>query len=217
MNKLRVIDLDTMDYDAALTIMHKVRDEVEQGEDDTLILVEHNPVITIGLDGGRHNIIDTAYIKEHDIPVKHIDRGGGAVVHNNGQLVGYPVMKVASMPVDLMTGIVDTMSDIVSAFKVKPKKGKEPGLWVSDGKIGFVGMKIHNRVSLHGFAINVSNDLALFDIIETCGVRSQKVTNLTLTTKSMVSMERVKHVAISRFARKFRYLPDKIILKEGRA
>jgi lipoyl(octanoyl) transferase len=213
MKKLRIIDLDTMDYNSAGDIMSEVRDEVEHGADDTLILLEHNPVITIGSDGNEYSVIDTSYIKEQGIPVIHTDRGGGAVVHNNGQLVGYPVMKLSNMPLDLLSGIVEIMADAVSEFNVKPKKGEEPGLWVADRKICFVGMKIHNKVTTHGFAINISNDLTLFKAIKTCGVENEKITNLTLSTKKMVSMDMVKHVVISKFSRRFDYLPDKFILR----
>ncbi len=211
MKKLRIIDLDTIDYDSAKDIMSAVRNEVEHGADDTLILLEHNPVVTIGSDGDGNSIVDASYIKECGIPVIHIDRGGGAVVHNNGQLVAYPVMKVQNMPVDLLACIVETMADVVAEFNVKPKKGEEPGLWVGDRKIGFVGMKIQNNVSTHGFAINVSNDLNLFKTIRTCGVENAEITNLVLSIKKIVSMDMVKHVVISRFSRRFDYLPDRFI------
>ncbi len=215
MKKLRIIDLDTMDYHAAGEIMREVRDEVEHGANDTLILVEHNPVITIGSDGSEFSIVDTAYIKKQGIPVVHTDRGGGAVVHNNGQLVGYPVMRLSDMPLDLLKGIVDTLADVVAEFNVKSEKGDEPGIWVSGSKIGFVGMKIHNRVSTHGFALNISNDLDLFRAIETCGVQNERVTNLTLQTRRMISMDNLKQIFISKFSRRFNYIPDQFIMKEG--
>ncbi len=217
MKKLRIVDLGTMDYGPAIEVMRDIRNEVEHGADDTIILVEHNPVITIGSDDNEYSIIDAGYVKEQGIPVIRTDRGGGAVVHNNGQLVGYPVMKLSDMPVDLLSSIVETLSDVVAGFNVKAEKGTEPGLWVSGRKIGFVGMKIHHKVSMHGFAINVSNDLNLFQAIKTCGVAQEKITSLTLSTKKMVSMDMVKDVVISKFSKRFYYLPDKFILKEGNA
>lgn len=213
MRKLRIIDLNTMDYGPAMEVMQNVRDEVENGEDDALLLVEHNPVITIGSDGSAYSVLDEEYVKRKGITVVHVDRGGGAVAHNNGQLVGYPVMKLSNMPLDLLSVIVDTMADVVAEFDVKSKKGAEPGLWVSDRKIGFVGMKIQNRISTHGVALNVSNDLDIFQTIETCGVKNEKVTNLMISIKKMISMDQVKHVFISKFSRRFDYIPDKFIIK----
>ena len=215
MKKLRIIDLDTMDYLAAGEVMRGVRDEVEQGGHDTLILVEHNPVITIGSDGSAYSIIDTGYLQQQGIPVIRTDRGGGAVVHNNGQLVGYPVMRLPDMPLDLLKGLVDTLADVVAEFNIKSEKGAEPGVWVSGSKIGFVGMKIHNRVSTHGFAINISNDLDPFRAIETCGVQNERVTNLTLQTRTLISMEKIKELVISKFSKRFDYIPDQFIMKAG--
>ncbi len=215
MKKLRIIELNTMDYNSTMEVMHNVRDEVEHGENDALIFVEYNPVITIGSDGSEHSIVDTGYIKRKGISVVHVDRGGGAVVHNNGQLVGYPVMKLSNMPLDLLLGIVDTMADVLSGFGVKSEKGAEPGLWVSGCKIGFVGMRIQKGISTHGFALNVSNDLDLFKTIETCGIKEARVTNLTLLTRKMIQMEEIQHVFISKFSRRFHYMPDKFIIKEN--
>lgn len=215
MKKLRIIDLGVMDYAAALDVMQGIRSEVTQGADDTILLVEHSPVITIGKDGGDRSIVDRSRIRDQGIPVVNVERGGGAVVHNNGQLVVYPVMKLAGMPLDLLGGIVDTMADVAAGFGIKTHRGDEPGLWATEGKIGFVGMKIHQNISTHGFALNVCNDLDLFQCIETCGVVHEKVTNLTLLTRRLLSMDMVKQICVIKFSQRFRYLPDQFIMKEG--
>lgn len=217
MKKLRIIDLGVMDYASALGIMQDVHRDVAHGVDDTILFVEHTPVITIGKDGGDRSVVDEGHVRNIRVPVVHVDRGGGAVVHNNGQLVGYPVMKLADMPLDLIEEIVDTMADVAAEFSIKTHRGAEPGLWASGGKIGFVGMKVHRNISTHGFAINVSNDLDLFQTIETCGVRHERVSNLTLLTRQLISMDSVKQICISKFARRFGYIPDQFIMKEGSA
>jgi len=217
MKKLRIVDLGTMDYLPAIEIMHDVRNEVEHGADDTLLIVEHNPVITIGTDDDENSILDKTYIKKHKIPVIRTERAGGAVAHNNGQIVCYPVLKVETMPVDLIPGILATMTDALVDFNIRPRKGKEPGIWVSDYKIGFVGMKIHKGVSIHGFAMNISNNLDIFRTIKTCGKEDEKITNLTLSIKTIIPLDKMKKSIISKFAMRFNYLPDRFVVKEGSA
>ncbi|MGB9735404.1 MAG: lipoyl(octanoyl) transferase LipB [bacterium] len=213
MKRLRIVDLGTVEYSSAMEIMHKVREDVKHGNDDTLLILEHNPVITIGTDDGDDSVVDKTYIKKHSIPIVKTDRGGGAVVHNNGQIVCYPVLRFQGMPVDLLSEIVSTMYDAVAEFNVKPEKGREPGLWINGNKVGFVGMKIHEGISMHGFAINISNNTDLFKTIKTCGIEDERIGNLTRSTKSMVSIDRVKNIIVSKFAKRFGYLPDKFIMQ----
>lgn len=214
MKKLRIIELNTMDYAGTIEIMQDVSNEVAGGADDALIFVEYNPVITVGADGRENSVVDSGYLRGQGIPVVRVDRGGAAVVHNNGQLVGYPVMKVPGRPLDMLADIVDVIAEVLSEFGVQSEKRDEPGLWVSGRKIGFVGMKIHRGVSTHGFAINVSNNLDLFQTIETCGIRDARVTNLMLSAKKMIPMDKIKSVLISRFSRRFHYIPDAFIIKD---
>lgn len=215
MKKLRIIDLGTIDYDSAMEVMLSAKEMVKHGEDDTLLILEHTPVITIGTDDeDDDSIVDKDYIKKHNIKVVKTDRGGGAVIHNNGQIVCYPILKLCTMPINLISDIVSIMYDVVSEFDIKPKRGKEPGLWVNDKKIGFIGMKIHEGISMHGFAINICNDTQLFKTIKTCGVQDENVTNLSHITKTLISLDMVKNLIVSKFARKFSYLPDKFIITQ---
>ena len=215
MNKLRVMDLNTMDYGSAVNMMRAVRDDVEHGGDDALLLVEHKPVITIGKDGDETSIIDKGYINKHNIPLVYSDRGGDAVVHNTGQLVAYPVMKVSENPLDIVNAMWDVLAYLISDYGLVVKNGKEPGAWVLDQKLGFIGMKVQGGVSIHGIAINVANDLDPFNAIKTCGVQGEKVTSLTLAAKKFISVDDVKRRLISKFSRRFDYLPDKFIIEEN--
>ncbi len=215
MKKLRIIDLTTMEYPSAMEFMHTARSEVERGEDDTLLLVEHKAVVTIGVDGDETSIVDREYIHRHGIPVIRTDRGGDSVVHNAGQLVAYPIVKVRKGPVDMVGAITDAIVDVVSGYGLKAEVGKEPGVWVSGQKLGFVGLKIEHGVSVHGIAINVANDLGPFGAIKTCGIENEKVTNLTLAAKRFIAVDEVKHRFISKFSRRFEYMPDRFIIREG--
>ncbi len=215
MNKLRVIDLNTMDYPSAMEFMRTTRDEVERGEDDTLLLVEHGTVITIGVDGDEAGLVDRGYIDRHGIPVIRTDRGGESVVHNAGQLVAYPVMKVQKGTLDMVGAVTGAIMDVIADYSLRPETGSEPGVWVAGQKLGFVGMKIERGVSLHGVAINVSNDLGPFRAIKTCGIENEKVTSLTLATKKLIAVDDVKRRFVSRFSRRLGYLPDRFILREG--
>lgn len=209
------MDLNIMDYGSAVNMMREVRDDVEHGGDDALLLVEHKPVITIGKDGDETSIIDKEYINKHNIPVVYSDRGGEAVVHNTGQLVAYPIMKVSDDPLDIVNSLWDVIAYLISDYGLVAKTGKDPGVWVFDQKLGFFGMKVHKGISIHGIAINVANDLDPFNAIKTCGVEGEKVTSLTLAAKKFISVDDVKHRFISKFSRRFNYLPDKFIIKES--
>ncbi len=215
MKKLRLVDLGVIDYNSAIEIMRDIRSEVEHGADDALILMEHTPVVTIGMDSDESSIVDSAYIKKHNIPVVHVDRGGDAVIHNHGQLVMYPVIRIPNAPMDIVESIVNVMADVVSEFGLDVKRKNKPGLWVSDQKIGFIGMRFQHGISIHGIAVNVSNELDPFKAIKTCGVENEKLTNLELSTRRIVSVDEVKRISILKCARRFNYLPDKSILEQN--
>ncbi len=211
MKKLNIVDLGMMTYSDAIEVMERVRDDVEKIEDDTLLLVEHPTVITIGRDGDDSSIVDKAYIDKHNIPVVHADRGGKAVVHNKGQLVVYPVIKVTDNPIDILFKMMDVMESTLIAFGLKITRHDEPGAWIDDQKIAFFGMSVEHGVLVHGAALNIFNDLNPFNAIKTCGRDNERVTNLVLKTKNMIDIESVKMTLVSRFSRQLGYLPDRFI------
>ncbi|MEY3431009.1 MAG: hypothetical protein RJB30_941, partial [Actinomycetota bacterium] len=161
-----------MDYQAALEIQRQFHSEVAEGKrPNTLILLEHPPVYTAGRrteDSDRP--IDGS-------PVIEVDRGGKITFHGPGQLVGYPIVKLAE-PIDVL-GFVRKIEDaLIAVCEELSIKGERfpgrSGVWVrdenGDRKIAAIGVRVARGVTMHGFAINVSTDLSYFDRIVPCGI-----------------------------------------------
>lgn len=150
---------------------------------DTLLLLEHDPVITLGRTARRENVLlDEAALARQGVAVAESGRGGDVTWHGPGQVVGYPIVRLAPDRKDVHRYVRDleevmirTCADYgVVAGRVKGLTG----CWVGAGKIGAIGVRIARWVTSHGFAFNVCPDLAAFDMIVPCGIRDRGVTSL---------------------------------------
>lgn len=157
---------------------------VETGQvNDHLLLVEHEPVITIGRKGSESDVlVDRAYLERTGLTVVHVDRGGEVTYHGPGQLVIYPILHVkrgSFYAADLVRGLADSIAHVLSQYGVETTYSKDnPGLWVEGAKICAVGMRISRGVSTHGAAVNVSTDLDAFKLIVPCGKTGARSTSL---------------------------------------
>lgn len=150
---------------------------------DTLLFVEHDPVLTIGRAGDTRNILaGEAELVERDIKVLEVDRGGDVTYHGPGQLVGYPVLDLRNYGKDLHRYarmleevLIRTLAQYgIHAFR-------EPGLtgvWTAAGKIAAIGIGVRNWVSMHGFALNVHTDMRQFALINPCGITDRPVASM---------------------------------------
>ena len=171
-----------MDYRKALDIQNETYSQVLNKIDlETILIVEHRDVITLGKRGG-------AVLEENhsDVPVIQTDRGGLATCHNLGQLVLYPIININSRKIGVQTFICIILKAIQrSLLRIYNLEvvvsSSQTGLWYQDKKIASIGMRIKKGVSYHGVAINIYNDLSLFDMIEPCGFSSHLMTNLIST------------------------------------
>jgi lipoyl(octanoyl) transferase len=169
---------------------------------DTLLLLEHDPVFTLGRNARRENVLvpDDA-LRAQGYDVFESGRGGDVTYHGPGQIVGYPILHLAPDRQDVHRYVRDleevmirTCADYgVAAVRVAGLTG----VWVGDEKIGAIGVRIARWVTSHGFALNVSNDLSPFSLIVPCGIRGRGVTSLESRrgapvdlTKVMASLER---------------------------
>ena len=171
---MNIVDLGVMPYSEALTVQLECHERVRQGEEDTLFLVEHPPVITFGRHGGEENLLlDRAELEARGVEIVKTDRGGNITCHFPGQLVAYPVFRVGKRTNGLH-GFVRTLEEIVirtaAAFGVEAARWEgRPGVWIGNRKLCSLGMCVRHWVSFHGFALNVGNDLSLFSAITLCG------------------------------------------------
>jgi lipoate-protein ligase B len=170
-------------------------------EADALILVEHDHVITLGRKTTPENF------KPQDIPVFQVERGGDATYHGPGQLVGYPIVRLATPNVQrFVRDLEDVLIQATRTYGIDSVRVEgHPGVWVGGRKVASIGVAVTNWVTYHGFALNVNTDLSYFRLIKPCGLDPEKITSMKQVLGREVSFEDVKAEVVSRFAEVFGY------------
>jgi lipoyl(octanoyl) transferase len=182
MMDLSVCHLGRVEYREAAALQERLRERVQAGElPDLMLLLEHPPVYTVGRRSDEGDVpFGEAFYRERGIDVVGTSRGGQLTYHGPGQLVGYPIMHVASVPEYILTmerSIVTALGD--AGVEAKTRLGhKHVGVWVGERKIASVGVHISHGVSSHGFAVNVTNDLDPFTWVVACGLPEVQMTSL---------------------------------------
>ena len=183
--ELWVCDLPTIEYREALALQARVRAARQQDRiPDTLLLLEHPPVYTRGRRSDPRELpLGEAWYRERGIDVVDTDRGGKLTYHGPGQLVGYPIMRIDDVIAYLRTmesAIVAALADIGITAHARPDDGPDfTGVWTADQrKIASIGVHVARGVTTHGFAINVSNDLAPFGWVVACGLDGVQMTSV---------------------------------------
>lgn len=152
----------------------------KQGEiPDTLILVEHDPVYTLGKNGDEDHLLQS---RQPNVPVYRIERGGDVTYHGPGQLVGYPILDLHDHRLSITWYMRALEEVLVKALAnigiVAGRRQGLTGVWVGDEKIASLGVRLSRWVSMHGFALNVNVDLSYFDGIIPCGIFDGGVTSV---------------------------------------
>jgi len=164
---------------------------------DILLLMEHEPVFTLGRRGGRENLtVSELFLKEARIPVVHAERGGDITFHGPGQLVGYPILDLRAAKLTV-TGYVERLEEImirtVAHWGVHATRNRlNHGIWVDGRKLGSLGIAIRRGITFHGFALNVNVSLEPFGWINPCGLQGVKMTSLEQETARKASMKEVR-------------------------
>lgn len=196
---LNIVNLGRMDYAEALRVQEKTFYLRQQGlTEDTLILVEHPPVLTIGTSGTFSNILmSEEYLESNGISVYNVGRGGDVTYHGPGQIVGYPIMDMKNFNRDLK-GFVWKVEDVIiklliNEYEIKAYRDerKYTGVWVNNEKITAIGMSAKKWVTMHGFAFNVNTNLAHFKWINPCGITDKGVTSLEKVLGHTLDFEEV--------------------------
>jgi lipoyl(octanoyl) transferase len=176
-NDLLVCNLGTVEYRYAAALQERLREQVIAGDlPDLMLLLEHPPVYTVGRRSGEDDLPNGSF----GIDVVQTPRGGQLTYHGPGQLVGYPIMHVASVPEYILTmerAIVSALGR--SGIEAETRLGhKHVGVWVGERKIASVGVHLSHGVSSHGFAVNVDNDLGPFSRVVACGLPDVQMTSM---------------------------------------
>ena len=213
---LEVRRLGTVSYAEALAIQRALVEERRADRvPDLLILLQHPPVITLGVkgDGGRSNVVATPdRLAELGIAVEETGRGGDVTYHGPGQIVGYPILDLRPDRQDVhryVRDLEDVMIRTCAGYGLEA--GRIAGLtgaWlgVENGpaeKIGAIGVRISRWVTSHGFAFNVSTRLDHFQLIVPCGIADRGVTSLEKATGRTIPIEEVEDRLIENFAAVF--------------
>ncbi|MDE2969019.1 MAG: lipoyl(octanoyl) transferase LipB [Chloroflexota bacterium] len=163
---------------------------------DTVLLLEHPHVVTLGRRGRMDDVLlDAEGLASAGIAVHEADRGGEVTYHGPGQLVGYPIMDIRALggPVRYVRALEAALIAALAGFGVEGRRHEGmPGAWVGERKIAAIGLRVSRGVSSHGFALNVSTDLAYFGHIVACGVPHLPVTSLEREIGTRVDGERVR-------------------------
>jgi len=185
-----VIYLGRMEYLKALEIQTRKWEKVSyEDERDTLFLVEHPPVITLGVRGKKENIlIPEEELQRMGVSVVQVSRGGDVTYHGPGQIVGYPVMNLKHFGRDIhnfVEKIEDTFIRLLKDdYGITAGRGDKTytGVWVGNDKITAIGIQVKRWTTMHGFAFNVNTDLSHFSWIVPCGLTDRGVTSLEKLT-----------------------------------
>ena len=200
-SSMNILDLGRMSYNSAWDIQKEYHKKVVSGkEPDTLIIVEHEPVYTLGKSANDNHLLQSA---SEEIQVFRIERGGDITFHGPGQIVVYPILdlnrfvkSVSWYMRTLEKIIIDTLSDF--GIKAELKDGLT-GVWVGGEKIGAQGVRISRWVTMHGLALNVNTDLRYFDGIIPCGIFDYGVTSMEKLMGRKQDINKVKNTIIKYF------------------
>lgn len=191
-------NLGTISYEDAYRVQEEMHGKVRSGEIPGAVLVlEHYPVLTLGKHADDSFVlIPEKERRERGIDFVRTDRGGEVTAHMPGQIVVYPILPVLALGLgarDYVNVLMQAVIKTVATFGVQARCDADfPGVWVGAKKICAVGVRIRERVSLHGIALNVNNDLDLFNRIIPCGISHLGVTSLALESEKPVSVEAVR-------------------------
>jgi lipoyl(octanoyl) transferase len=176
--------LGTVEYLSAWRLQDELAELCANGEiDDTLLLLEHPPTLTLGRGTDRSHLLTSPNrLEQLGVAVHEVDRGGDVTYHGPGQLVGYPIFNLSQHRKDLhwfLREIEGALIDILAGWGLSGRRfPPHTGVWMGDRKIAAIGVKVRRWVSTHGFAVNVAPNLSHFDLIVPCGIREYGVTSL---------------------------------------
>lgn len=182
---MQVRQLGLMKYKDALAVMEEAHATVasDPAAEEILFVVEHPPVVTMGLrERGLDMVTPEALLQARGVDFEKIDRGGSVTVHEPGQLVLYPIVRVDARRLTvrrLVWALEEIMIRECARWGIVAARDDiNPGVWVGHSKIGAVGVRVAEHVSKHGLALNVCNSLNTFSHIVPCGIQGRGVTSL---------------------------------------
>ena len=210
---MQIIDLGLVSHAQAEAVQLERLFVVSEGAEDTLYLLEHPKTVTLGRNGGRENLlVSDAVLAGQGVELIQTRRGGNITCHFPGQLVAYPVFRIAPRPGGLRRfffDLEDVVIRVLAHFGLAAGRAEgRPGVWIGPRKIASIGIGMRRWTSYHGVSLNVGRDLSLFRLITLCGLPDAEPTSLhrELDDES-ISMQEIKHVCAREFRSVFAHPP----------
>ncbi|MBI5304160.1 MAG: lipoyl(octanoyl) transferase LipB [Chloroflexi bacterium] len=213
MNQVWLVNIERMPYAVALALQHRLVAARKRGAlQDTLLLLEHPPVLTLGRNAKDENILASPEaLRAMGVEVFRVERGGDVTYHGPGQLVGYPILNLRNFRMDVgwyVRSLEELMIRALGDFGIASRRSEKlVGVWVEqdsrEAKIAQIGARIEEWITYHGFALNVDPNLAHFDLIVPCGIADKAVTTMTRELHRAIEPRAVRERIATRFAEVF--------------
>lgn len=209
--KILIARLGRVDYQNAVEVQERLMSLRQNGKAcDTLILLEHPPVLTVGRRGSEANIlVPVETLRANGVGVHEVSRGGDVTYHGPGQIVGYPVFNLGNFGKDIKDFVWKIEEVIIRLLKNEfgieafRDEKKYTGVWVGDNKITAIGIAVKKWVTMHGFAFNVNTDLSHFQWINPCGITDKGVTSLQKLVGEKLDFDRMNDMVCRYFGEIF--------------
>ena len=204
-DQILVQNIGRKSYKAVWDLQKEMQQQRINGNiEDTLILVEHDPVYTLGKNANEDHLLQS---RDESIDVFNIERGGDITFHGPGQLVVYPILDLSNYKKSVswyMRTLEQVLIDTLIEFKITAQRNDDlTGVWVGDEKIAALGVRISRWVTMHGFALNVNPDLSFYDGIIPCGIFDHGVTSMEQLLGETQNNDNVKNMVIEKFNKCF--------------
>ncbi|HEY2475141.1 MAG TPA: lipoyl(octanoyl) transferase LipB [Candidatus Cybelea sp.] len=208
MTSARLLDLGLRPYREVWELQRNLHDAVREGRaPDTWIVVEHSPIVTLGRQAKRENLLlSQEALAARGVDVVEIERGGDVTYHGPGQLVVYPIRRLARFRevVPLVRSLEGAVIGCCARFGVEGIRWSEhAGVWVGPKNICAIGLAVKRMVSMHGLSLNVSTELHYDRLINPCGLTGRGLTSLSAETGRSVTTAEAKPVLIEELSRTF--------------
>jgi lipoate-protein ligase B len=195
-------------YQDAWQLQQRIATSVRNGGDPALILLQHPPTYTLGARGNAaHLLLGEEAFLSHGAEVHRTDRGGDVTFHGPGQLVGYPIIDIRPYgegPSWYVRALEAVLIQVLARFDIDGARSeRNHGVWVGGAKIAAIGVRVSRGVTTHGFALNVSTDLAYFRHIIPCGLPGVGVTSMQQLTGATFEMSKVEDEVAHALASEF--------------
>ncbi len=201
---LQIHWLGRMEFGRALALQGEIvaKKREDTSRPDELLLLEHEPVYTIGRTPDRSSLSAPGRIRDGELgsthlphPVFSINRGGQATYHGPGQLMGYPIIDLRQCGQDLhkyLRWLEQLLIDLLAKYDIAAQRRESlTGVWVENRKIASIGVGVRHWITMHGFALNVCGDLSPFDHIVPCGINNVAITSMEKETKKSFTVASV--------------------------